>query len=373
MIVEDRHLNMLIKIDIQFFSAEDEGKTEKATPKKRKDAREKGQVAKSNELNTAFILLVLFGLLSLLGTFYIDKSNEIITKNLNNLANNFSKFDQESVSGLLSSSVIDIVITNGALWAGLFFTGIAISIAQVGWNVNFKSMKPDFKKMNPLKGIKKIASKDTLVELLKSLFKVGFLGVLIVSNVKDEIYMFTKLYDIESLNAAMIVGDIILSIGFSVAVGFIFLAILDFAYQKYKFEDGIKMSKQEIKDEYKQAEGDPLIKGKIRQKMREMSMKRMMEAIPSADVIITNPTHYAIAIQYEKDAGLVPRVVAKGVDFKAKQIREKAKECSVPIVENRLLARTLYSTVDIGEQIPPELYNAVAEVLAFVYSLNESK
>jgi flagellar biosynthetic protein FlhB len=165
------------------------------------------------------------------------------------------------------------------------------------------------------------------------------------------------------------IGQTVLKIGFFISMAFIFLGVADFIYQKYKYEDSIKMKKQDIKDEFKQSEGDPQIKGKIKQKMREMSLKRMMAAVPEADVIITNPTHFAIAISYNPDKKDVPIVVAKGVDYMAQKIKEKARESKVQIVENKPLARALYYTVEIDQAIPPELYNAVAEVLAFVYQL----
>ena len=167
------------------------------------------------------------------------------------------------------------------------------------------------------------------------------------------------------------VSNLVVSIGFRIAIIFLFMSLADYMYQRYKFEDSIKMTKQEIKEEYKQSEGDPQIKSKIKQKMREMSMRRMMQSVPEADVIITNPTHYAVAIKYNPEAGIAPVVVAKGVDYIAQKIKDRANECNVQIVENKPLARALYATVEIGDEIPPELYQAVAEVLAFIYNLKK--
>ncbi|OOO00206.1 MAG: flagellar biosynthesis protein FlhB, partial [Epulopiscium sp. Nele67-Bin004] len=244
-----------------------------------------------------------------------------------------------------------------------------ISIVQTGWQPTFKPMAPKFSKMNPLKGLKKIVSPDTLIELAKSIFKVVFLGAIFYNTIEGEVPHFFKFYDMTTLGSFLYILDVVRQIGFNVGGGYLFLAALDYAYQKYKFEDSIKMSKQDVKDEYKQSEGDPQIKGKIRQKMREMSMKRMMQAVPNADVIITNPTHFAVAIFYDRDKGLAPVVVAKGVDNLAHKIKEVAKENKIQIVENKPLARAIYYTVEVDQAIPPELYQAVAEVLAFVYKL----
>ena len=356
-------------LDLQFFNAESEGKTEKATPKKREDARKEGQVAKSNEINTAFILLTFFGVMKVASTSYINSSKSVVTDVFSEIPRMVTEYSSKELMDFIGQYLIKVITMNGMVWGAIFVVAFIVCIAQVGWHPTFKNISPKFSKMNPLKGMKKIVSKDSLVELVKSLCKVIFLGVIIVNTVKGQIPLFIRLYDITPLNILNNVANLIGSIGFSISGAYLFIAALDYGYQKYKFEDSIKMSKQDIKDEYKQSEGDPLIKGQIRQKQREMAMGRMMQSVPDADVIITNPTHYAIAIKYDEASGLAPIVVAKGVDHVAQKIKEKAKESNVEIVENRLLARTLYSTVDIGQQIPPELYGAVAEILAFVYSL----
>ena len=366
-------MRTLLTLDLQFFNAEGEGRTEKATPKKREDARKKGQVAKSSELNTAFILLAFFGMMMLLGDYYIKQIGSNLTNSLNNISELVLEGTNTEFLQVVGKGIIRVVIINGPLWGGLFLVAFLVSIAQVGYKPTLKPMAPKFNKMNPLKGIKKIASKDTLVELVKSLCKVSFLGVIFINTLKGAVDNLFKFYDMSLLQILENIGSIVLKIGFSVSLAFFFVAMIDFAYQKYKHEDSIKMTKQEIKDEYKQAEGDPQIKGKIKQKMREMSMKRMMQEIPQADVIITNPTHFAVAITYDQQRGAAPIVVAKGVDYVAEKIKEKAKEHRIQIVQNKPLARTLYYTVEIGQEIPPELYNAVAEVLAYVYSLNDKK
>lgn len=358
-------------LDLQFFSADNEGRTEQATSKKREDARKKGQVAKSTELNTAFILLAFFGMMSLLGTYYLSKIGEYLTSIFLNIPTVLEDFSQEALLMILGEAIIELILVNGPLWLGLFAVGLFISVIQVGYKPSFSPLAPKFSKMNPLSGLKRIVSKDMIVELVKSIGKVIFLGAIFVSVIEEMLPIFFKFHDMTLLQILNNVGDVVLQIGINVGIGFLFLAVLDYAYQRYKHEDSIKMTKQEIKDEYKQAEGDPQIKGKIKQKMREMSLKRMMQSLPEADVIITNPTHFAVAISYKEGNSHAPVVVAKGVDYIAQKIKEKGKEHKIEIVENKPLARALYYTVDIGKEIPPDLYHAVAEVLAYVYSLKQ--
>lgn len=364
---------MKVALNLQFFSAEGEGRTEKATPKKREDARKKGQVAKSTELNTAVLLVAFFGVLSILGAYYMNQFEMQMKNTFSRIPEIVIDFDRQDFLHILGEALKDILIINAPLWGVLFVAALGISLIQVGYKPTFQPLAPKFNKMNPLSGMKRIVSKDMIVELIKSMAKVIFLGSIFISIIKNEILTFLKFYDMTLIQILSNVGSVVLKVGFYVGGAFLFLAVADYAYQKYKFEDGIKMTKQEIKDEYKQAEGDPQIKGKIKQKMREMSLKRMMQAIPEADVIITNPTHFAIAISYDASKSAAPIVVAKGVDYLAQKIKEKGKEHQIEIVENKPLARALYYTVDIGKEIPAELYNAVAEVLAFVYSLDNQK
>lgn len=358
-----------IPLDLQFFGSEDEGKTEKATPKKREDVRKKGQVAKSNELNTSILLLSFFGAMNVLGSKYLNKSTETVEEAIKLIPDIINNYNNKTIVDLIGDYIFKVVSLNGFIWAILFVVSFIVCIVQVGWHPTSESIKPKFSKMNPLKGLKKIISKDSLVELVKSIFKLIVLGIICINTVSKEFNTFIRIYDMTPINMMLNICSLISKIGFNVGGAFLFIAVLDYGYQKFKFEDSIKMSKQDIKDEYKQSDGDPMIKGKIRQKQREMSMKRMMQAIPEADVIITNPTHFAVAIKYDESSGMAPIVVAKGMDHLAQKIKEKARENKIEIVENKILARTLYSTVDIGKQIPPELYSAVAEVLAFVYSL----
>jgi len=233
-------------------------------------------------------------------------------------------------------------------------------------------MKPKLDKFNPLNGFKRIFSKDSLFELLKSFLKIGLIIYIAYTSIRGEADNLFILYEIPLMQAVLLVGNVILDAGLKISIAYLVIGIADYIYQKHKFNEDMKMTKQEVKDEYKNTEGNPEIKGRQRQRMREVSQRRMMQDVPKADVVITNPTHYAVAIQYDAEKAKAPVVLAKGEDYLAQKIKEVAKENHVEIVENKPLARMLYANVDIGQEIPPELYQAVAEVLAMVYNMKNA-
>lgn len=212
-------------------------------------------------------------------------------------------------------------------------------------------------------------SKDKIFDLLKSVAKLAVLFYVVYSSLKDEWGMVVNIYELELYPAVLLVVDTVISVGFKISIVFLILAAIDYYYQRRKFKNDMKMTKQEVKDEYKNTEGNPQIKGRIRSKMQEASRRRMMQSVPEADVVITNPTHLAIALKYDKELADAPVVLAKGADFLAEKIKAAARENKVEIVENKPLARMLYYNVEIGNQIPPELYQMVAEVLAYVYGI----
>lgn len=359
----------LITLDLQFFSAESEGRTEKATTKKREDSRKKGQVAKSSDLNTAIIIVGFCGAMTVLGGYMLNQILSYVKYSFLHLNDNLQIQNENYLLLNIGEGIKALFFISLPLWLVLMGAAFIISYIQVGFKVTWEPMQPKFSKMNPMNGLKKMFSKDTIVTLVIATAKVSVLGTIVYKIIISKVPLFIKFYDMSVSQIFSNIGNTILNIGFFVGGAFLVLAVLDYAYQRYKHEDSIKMTKQEVKEEYKNAEGDPQIKGKIRQKMREGSMRRMMQAIPDADVIITNPTHFAIAIKYDPEKGSAPVVIAKGVDYVAQKIKEKAKECNIQIVENKPLARSLYYTVDLDREIPPELYGAVAEVLAFVYNL----
>ena len=259
-----------------------------------------------------------------------------------------------------------LVIILPFLLAGFAVSFIA-DLVQVKWKPTTKPLKPKFNKLNPISGIKRIFSVTKLVELIKSLLKLVVIAIVIYNEIQDQWPLLFALYDMPMMQGIALAGQLLIDIGLKIAIVFIAVAFADFAFQKWKFHQDMKMTKQEVKEEYKSTEGDPAIKGKIRQRMQEASRRRMMQALPKADVVITNPSHYAVALRYDKEAAEAPFVVAKGADYVAQKIKEAAKEYKIEIVENKPLARSLYANVEIGEEIPEELYVAVAEVLAIVY------
>ena len=272
-------------------------------------------------------------------------------------------------SGYLSFLFQQVVLITLPLLAISLLVSLVSNIAQVGWKPTPKPMKPKLSKLNPIQGVKKIFSMQSLVNLAKSLAKLAIVGVVIVSMMMARVGQLSSLLDMSLMGAAAFVGLMVIDMGLMVGALFILVALLDYSYTRYAHLKKLRMTKQEVKDEYKQMEGDPMIKGKIRQKMREVSMRRMMQNVPEADVVITNPTHYAVALRYNSMIDKAPVVLAKGVDFAAKRIRDKAREHDVAIVENAPLARSIYADVDIGEEIPYELWESVVEILAYVFSL----
>ena len=361
-----------MKLNLQWFAKDGEGgeKTEPATAKKLKDAREEGKVAKSKELTAAFSLIVLFLCLKIFISYVGESMINLFPRIYNNMAD-FVKINEGALSAQAVSSLFFDVIIHWLLIVLPFFgfgfvITILISIVQVGWKVSTKPMKPELSKFNPINGFKRIFSKDSLFQLLLSIVKIGLIGYIAYSSLKDRVNDLFILYDLSLNQAVALVGTLIIDVGLKISLVYLIVGIADFAYQKIKFNDDMKMTKQEVKDEYKNTEGDPQIKGRQRRKMQEVSQRRMMQDVPKADVVITNPTHLAVALKYDAEVSAAPVVLAKGEDYLAQRIKEVARDHQIEIVENKPLARMLYHNVDIGAEIPPELYQAVAEVLAVV-------
>ncbi|OCA89620.1 flagellar biosynthesis protein FlhB [Bacillus sp. FJAT-27986] len=354
----------LLKLDLQFFSGE---KTEKATPKKRQDARKKGQVAKSQDINTAVVLLGVFLILYIAGGFLKDRLL-VIFKYPINLSATFS-YSEADLYLMLIELLKQMAIILGPIMLAAFIAGIIANFAQVGAMFSTETIQFKLEKIDPIKGFKRIFSMRALVEMLKSILKITVIGVITFYSIwsrLDEIMMLST----KTMGASLItLADITVKTGLFASGALLFLALLDYLYQRFDFEKSIRMSKQEIKQEYKTIEGDPIIKSRIKQKQREMAMSRMMQEIPKADVVITNPTHYAIALKYDENQLDAPYVVGKGLDFVAQKIKLVAKENDIPMMENRPLARALYNQADIGQAIPEEFYKGVAEILAYVYKL----
>ncbi|MBQ7972763.1 MAG: flagellar biosynthesis protein FlhB [Lachnospiraceae bacterium] len=364
----------MLAYDLQLFADGPGGeKTEQATPKKLRDARREGQVAKSKELGLCVGLLSAFVLMKIwigtLGTQFMSLFSAVY-----NRIPEFTGLVAGDVSiwntmYLLREVMIQILIFLLPFLGVSLIFGFLIELYQVKWRPTTKPLKPKFSKMDPLKGAKKFFSLNSLIELLKAILKIVIIWTVVYSTLKKEQGSLLILYEMPLEQAIALAGGIVIDLGIKISLVYAVLAIVDYFYQKWKFRKDMMMSKQEVKDEYKQSEGDPKIKGKIRQRMMQASQRRMMQDLPKADVVITNPTHFAVAIKYDADLYDAPYVVAKGCDHLAAKIKEVAKENRVEIVENKPLARMLYHNVEIGGVIPPELYKAVADILVFVYKL----
>lgn len=359
----------LFHIDLQLFTGE---KTEKATPKRKKEAREKGQVMQSKEINSALILLFTFLALFLLGN-YTYQNLLLFTHNM--FLNIVNTEDLFTVNGIHKIFLLLATVTAKLVFPIMgvaFLVGLICSYMQVGFLFTTKTLGIKFDRINPINGFKKIFSKKSLVEFVKSLLKIILVGYVTFSYALKQSKTVMNILDMSLESIIGFIGSITIQVAFRAAIVLILLAVMDYFFQKWEYENELKMSKQEVKEEYKQMEGDPQIKSKIKEKQRQISMRRMMQDVPKADVIITNPTHYAVALRYDSNLEAAPVLLAKGVDLVAQNIKKAANEHEIPIVENKLLARTIFYQVDIGASIPPDLYQAVAEVLAYVYQLKNS-
>lgn len=353
-----------IHMNLQYFAGE---KTEKATPKKRKESREKGQVAKTNELPSAFIFLLIFIAFFIFGSILADRIISLYNKILNEYL--LWELTYESIRPLFLEIIYDLIWIMAPIFLLALIGAIAGNLIQVGFLFTGEPLKFNLEKINPISGAKRIFSLRALVELLKSLLKITIIGYLVFTILLNERETLFSLYHYDLYDTLAFIGKLVVELGIKSSILLIILAIFDYLYQKYDHEKKIKMSKQDIKDEYKKLEGDPLIKGKIKQKQRQMAMSRMMQSVPEADVIITNPTHFAVAIVYKPEDMTAPKVVAKGIDNIAIKIKEIASKHEITTVENKWLARSLYHQVEIGDSVPSDLYHAVAEVLAYVYKI----
>lgn len=363
---------MVLEYNLQFFAKEGMGgeRTEPATPKKLEKARNEGQTDKSTDLNTAVMLLVLFFTLRIFGGYMLDRILTMFTFFYNLLADYATEeFTIKRAMGLFSEGLIEILLTILPILAFGVVAAFLSNKFQIKWKVTFKPMKPKFSKLNPITGFKRFFSKDRLMDLAQSILKLVILFYFVYDGVKDQWGIITNIYELDLWSAITLIVETILDISTMIGVAFLVLAFLDRFYHKWKFKNDMKMSKQEIKEEFKNAEGNPQVKAKIRRKMQEASRRRMMQKLPEADVVITNPTHLAVALKYDKAEAEAPVVIAKGADYVAEKIKEVARSHRIEIVEDKPLARMLYYNVEIGDQIPPELYQMVAEILAYVYGL----
>jgi len=357
-------------MSLTFFNNQGPGeKTETATPKKREKARKEGQVAQSQEIGTAFLLIAAFIALRFFAPMMLNRITSILHSNFANfdLATNFR--DPSFASWYIWQTFGQVILVILPIAMVVMSVGLLVNIMQVGWKPTGKPLKPKFSKLSPAKGIKKVFGMRMFMELFKALFKFAVVLAVVFFVLVDQVDMLQMLLYMDLLSAVGIIADTFVTVGLTVGILYLFIAAADYAFNRRKHEKELRMSKHEVKEEYKQMEGDPMIKGKIKQKMREVSMRRMMQDVPHADVVITNPTHFACALKYDREKGGAPILVAKGADLMAQRIKDVARENFVTLVEDKPLARTLYAAVNVGDEVPPELWQAVAEVLAYVYRL----
>ena len=346
-------------------------RTEKATEKRRTDARKKGQVAVSKEISSAF------GLLSALLVFYFGgpwmfvKITKMMSGTFQDIAG--SNLDEISFQLLLLNVGKQFLIIIAPLMGAIMITGIATNILQTGFLFSTEAISLKLSKINPISGFKRLYSLRSQVELVKSLTKMILIGGIAYWILKGKIEKLPDLMQLEVFEILTFIGAESLNIGFYIFISLLVLAVFDYGFQRWHYEKDLRMTKEEIKEETKQTEGDPKIKARIRAIQQEMSRNRMMSMVPDATVVITNPTHFSIALKYEQDSMMAPKVLAKGAGFIAKKIKTVAIENNIPIVEDKPLARALFKTSEVDEYISVELYRAVAEIIAYVYKLGRIK
>jgi flagellar biosynthetic protein FlhB len=355
----------MIRLNLQFFAGE---KTEKATQKKRLDSRKKGQVLKSQDVTSAIVLLSVFLFLFFSAGYMRDRFFMFFSHTFTQYIP-INLLDADTAMLIYVDVIKEMAFILLPVMIVAVIAGVAGNLFQFGLLFTTEPLKFDLKKIDPIKGLKRIFSIRALIELMKSILKISFIGsvtfLIVWMNLENVLGLAFK----GPWDTLSTVGQLAAVMGIAASFVLLFISILDFFYQKFDYEKNLRMSKQDIKDEHKNTEGDPIIKSRIKQRQREMAMRRMMQEVPHADVVITNPTHYAIAIKYNDGDMDAPVVVAKGLDFVAQKIKLIAKENEIVMVENRPLARSLYDEVEIGDRIPEQFFKAIAEILAYVYRI----
>ncbi len=347
-----------------------EEKTEKATPKKRRDAREKeGQVLQSNEVVVAVSILGTFAALAVLSTYMFAMLTKTVTDDIEAVGNEFVN-ELSTYTNVFMKAAVDCALIVMPICAIIGFISVMTVIVQTKGLFTMKPLKPKFSKLNPINGIKKMFSMQAVVGIIKGIIELSAVIFVAYGQIESRMIEIVSLVDTAPIYAVTYIANTVFTIVMLLCIIFVFVAAGDYLFQWWQFEKNLRMSKQEVKDEYKQMEGDPQIKGKIKQKQREMAQQRMMEQVPGADVVVRNPTHYAVALKYDVETFTMqaPMVVAKGQDALALKIIKIAEENGVYITENRALARELYETVDVGRMIPPTMFNIVATILTEMYN-----
>jgi len=349
-------------INLQLFAGE---KTEKATPHRKQEARKKGQVVKSHEVITVVLLTLTFLVLKSWLPYVMEDFQKFF---YHVFAYTKTEITVEIATILVIETIVITAKMAGPILLVAMVAGYMANVLQIGFLVTTESLKFDLNRLNPLKGMKRILSLRSIAELLKTILKTCLVGFVAFYSIYQQLPQLAVMMDYSVEQSLYTMGEITYTMIWRILAVLIVIAIADYAFQYYDYQKSLRMSKQEIKEEFKTVEGDPHVKAEIKARQRQMASRRMMQEVPEATVVITNPTHFAIAIKYHDNMS-APTVVAKGKDYLAQKIKELAIEHDIVIVENRELARALYKEVEIGMPIPVELYKAVAEVLAYVYKL----
>jgi len=342
-------------------------KTESATPKKREDARKKGQVAVSREIPSVFILFMTMGVFFFLGGQMFNGLSSLMQDILQNSI--ILELEELSAVRMLSKILGKVFWILFPLILAILLAGVSANISQFGFLFTGKTLVPKLSKLNPLSGMKRLFSLRSLVEVVKAMLKVLIIGLVAYLTLRRHFAFLPDLMRMEVLDIFRFTGRVSLEICLYTCLALIILAGLDYAFQRWQYENDLKMTKQEVKEEWKQREGDPIVKARIKRVQMEMAQRRMMAEVPTADVVVTNPTQLAVALKFDTEKMDAPQVVAKGAGYVAARIREIAESSGVPILEQKPLAQALFKSVEIGDTIPMTLYRAVAEVLAYVYRL----
>jgi flagellar biosynthetic protein FlhB len=349
----------------------DSSKTEKATPKKREDERKKGNIFQSADVVSALSILVLFLTLRMTLPYFYTSFKTFLTRYFG-----YGKTMQSITIQSASDVGRDCMTALFTMAGPALLASVAIAIVGTGLQTRFKfsheQLKVKFSRLSPIQGIKRMFSLRSVAELVKSLIKIAVLFYVLYSAFRNITNSFTKLMYEDVMQAVVFILQSIMDIVLQLSIAFIGIAALDYLYQWWEYERSIRMSKQDLKEEYKQLEGDPLVKGQIRERQRKISMQRMMQQVPTADVIVRNPTHFAVALRYDIEKDPAPVVVAKGQDYTALRIVEIAERCRIPMTENKPLARALYRDVKVNSQVPSQYYVVLAQIMAWVYSMKRS-
>jgi len=353
--------------------AEEAGeKTEEPTPHRLREAREKGQVAKSKEITTALLLIFSYMLFRYTGEYVWNNLTSMATMIFSQIPNT-GDFSYTFVGYILLLGIQGLLLCVAPIFGLTMFIAFAAEVLQTGFMFSVDPLSPKMERLSPAEGFKRMFSLQGFVELIKSILKIGIVFWITWLAIRDDIPYIVILIRGQPWDAVVLGGSIAYKVAIRVGLFYVAIAILDYFYKRWEYMRGLKMTKQEIKEEYKRLEGDPMIKQRMRELQRQVAYQRMMAAVPQADVVVTNPTHIAIALKYEAQKMKSPTVLAKGERKAAEEIKRIADTSYVPIVENEPLARSIYRTTDIGKQIPAELFQAVAEVLAYVYKLKKKR